>query len=312
MSIVTVTLNPALDRTFAVDRVIPERKLEASGDQVFPGGGGINVARVACRLGAQALALWSCGGHTGESLAELLDDEQVGHAPVLIAGVVRENLIVLERACNQHFRFGMPGPLLSASERELWHETVLRHAADARFVVLSGSLPPGTPPEWYGELVRAIPRDVHVIADTKREPLRHALAAGLYLIKPNVHELEELSGGELDGDDAIVAAARALHERGEAEAVLVSLGRGGAMLVTATEAFRYAAPAVPLRSKVGAGDSMVGALVTALDRGEPLAEAVRYGVAAGAATVTTAGTELCRADDVNRLVKRVRGPDPCA
>jgi len=309
MSIVTVTLNPCIDKTFSVERVIPERKLDGREVQCFPGGGGINVTRVARRLGARAHALWSSGGNVGRVLSELLDAEGVEHTPVAIEGAVRENLIVRDVSCNHQYRFGMPGPDLTEDERNRWVEEVRRHTASADFLVLSGSLPPSVPPTWFAELIRAAAERTRVVVDTKKEPLRQALDAGVYLIKPNVRELEELLGRELDDDHDIAEAARDLIERGAAEAMLVSLGRGGALLATGEGALRLSAPAVPIRSKVGAGDSMVGGLIAALDRGSSMAEAARLAVAAGAAAVLSSGTELARREDVERLHARVENPE---
>jgi 6-phosphofructokinase 2 len=139
------------------------------------------------------------------------------------------------------------------------------------------------------------------VVDTKDAALARALDAGVFLIKPNIHELEQLVGRELAGDRAVAEAAGEIVDRGGAEVALVSLGRGGAMLVTADGVEHLRAPVVPLGSKVGAGDSMVGGLAVALARGRELRDAARYAVAAGAAAVMTPGTELCRAEDVERL-----------
>ncbi|MFU8816842.1 MAG: 1-phosphofructokinase family hexose kinase [Pseudomonadales bacterium] len=303
--VLTVTLNPSIDKTFSVERVVPERKLPTSEVRNFPGGGGINVARAICRLGGQAHALWTCGGSTGVLLTELLDAERLHHDPVRVADSVRENLIIKDVSNDQQFRFGLPGPKLSQQERDLWCNSLREHGAGADFVVFSGSLPRGVPVEWYGELVRAAPAGARVVVDTKKDALAAALAVGVYLIKPNIHELEEAVGHELEGDDAIGAAAREVIERGAAEVVLVSMGRGGAMLATADGIHRLSAPSVTPRSKVGAGDSMVGGVITALTRGASIVEAASYGVAAGAAAVMSEGTDLCTREDTERLLTRV-------
>jgi 6-phosphofructokinase 2 len=310
VTVLTVTLNPCIDKTFTVDRVVPERKLSAGDVRRFPGGGGINVARAICRLGGDAHALWASGGSVGEDLATLLEDECVAHTPVAIRAGIRENLIIRDTSTDQQYRFGMPGPEIVEDERQDWLRRVREHGASARYVVLSGSLPDGVPLDWYGELIRAVPEDVPVVVDTKRAALGRALEVGVHLIKPNVHELEELVARELCGDDDIAAAARELIARRAVAVVVVSLGRGGALVVTERSAERLSAPSVPKRSKVGAGDSMVGGLVNALARGCSLAEAARWGVAAGAAAVMTEGTELCRREDTERLLGRVDHPEP--
>lgn len=309
VDVLTVTLNPTIDKTFSVERVVPDRKLAASDVRQFPGGGGINVARAICRLDGDAHALWACGGSTGGKLAELLEADCIAHTPVRIHAEVRENLIVEDLSSRQQYRFGMPGPDLSDDEQHHWLEQVGECSGAAKYVVLSGSLPRRISSQWYGELIRAVPRETRVVVDTKREPLAEAMKVGVYLVKPNVHELEELVNRQLEGDQDIAAAARDLIQQGGAQVVLVSLGRGGALLATADGAHRLSAPAVPMRSKVGAGDSMVGGAVNALARGCSLTEAARWGVAAGAAAVMSEGTELCRKEDTERLVKHVGPPE---
>ncbi|MDX1648599.1 MAG: 1-phosphofructokinase family hexose kinase [Myxococcota bacterium] len=306
MDIVTVTLNPCIDKTFQVERVAPDRKLQAREVRQYPGGGGLNVARAVTKLGGEARALWSCGGPTGDLLRRLLADEGVAETGVAIDGEVRENLIVTETSSSQQYRFGMPGPELTEDDRKRWRETLDGLDPTPAYVVFSGSRPPGAPLDWYGELVRGLPERTRVVVDTKKDALAEALEAGVFLVKPNVRELGDVLDRELEDDDAIEQAASGLVERGAAEVVLVSLGQAGALLVTAEGSERLFAPTVRPRSRVGAGDSTVGGCVLALARGRPLREAVQYGMAAGAATVMTPGTALCRREDTERLYAHVR------
>lgn len=306
MSVVTATLNPCIDKTFSVKRMIPERKLAGSAPVEYPGGGGINVARVLTRLGVDGLALWSRGGVTGRKLGQLLDAEQVPHRPVSIEQAVRENLIIRDDSTGQQYRFGMPGPTLSATDREAWMGALRDRAPSTRYVVFSGSLPGGTSADWYERLLAAAPSDARLIVDTKQQALRRALRHGVFLIKPNINELEELVERELPDDAAIERACRDIIASGGAEVVVVSLGRGGAILITREAVERFVAPSVRLCSKVGAGDSMVGGIVAALAQDRGLSEAVTLGVAAGAAAVMTEGTELCHREDVERLYASVQ------
>ncbi|WP_295797462.1 PfkB family carbohydrate kinase [uncultured Microbulbifer sp.] len=237
--------------------------------------------------------------------SQFLDNERVRHQPIAIEEPVRENLIVRETASGNLFRFGMPGPLLQEIERQQWIQQVRQIPSSAGYVIFSGSLPAGIPPEWYGDLLHAVPEGVRIVVDTKQAALRHALDFGVYLIKPNVREMEELVGRELCDDSAIEQAAREIIDRGGAEVVILSLGRAGVLLATCDTLQRIPAPSVRLRSKVGAGDAVVGGLVAALARGEALPDAVRFGVAAGAAAVMTEGTELCRKEDAEQLFRNM-------
>ena len=309
MTVATITLNPCIDKTFATERVVPDRKLRAYDIRLYPGGGGINVARAITRLGGRVTALWSCGGCSGDRLSELLDAEGVSHHPVHIEDHTRENLIVRDDSSGQQYRFGMPGPDLTQQERADWTERVSRWSEPPRFVVFSGSLPPGASLDWYHDLLRSVPPESRIVVDTKQAALAKALDAGVYLAKPNIHELEEVVGRELHHDDQIVEAAREMIRRNRVEVLLISLGRGGAIVVTSDEVDRLHAPAVKIRSKVGAGDSMVGGLLFALDQGHSLANATRMAVAAGAAAVMTEGTDLCHREDVERLYACIRRDD---
>lgn len=312
MKLVTVTLNPCIDKTFSVERVVADRKLAARDVHVYPGGGGINVARAATRLGVEAQALWTCGGDVGRQLQRLLAAEHVPNAPVPIDGEVRENVIVFDESTGEQYRFGLPGPKLSQADRERWLAAIEGIAPSVEYVVFSGSLPAAEPGEWFQELLRAVRRPARVIVDTAGVALRRALDSGVYLIKPNQRELGEVVGRELTRETEIEEVARGIVVAGSAEVVVVSLGRGGALCVTKDGAARFAAPAVLARSKVGAGDSMVAGMTAALTQQRSLDDAVRWGVAAGSAAVMNEGTELCRREDAERIYQHLRLHDTCS
>jgi len=302
-TVVTATPNPSIDVGTAVDRVEPDRKLRCDEPTREPGGGGLNVTRVIARLGGTSLAFWAKGGWTGDLLHELLDGEGIRHRPVAMAGSVRESFAVLERSSGRQYRFGTPGPTLRADAFRTFIEELARLQPFPPLVVGSGSLPPGVDEGFYADLAEVVTaRGGRFILDTHGAPLRRALDTHrVYLIKPNLRELGALVGRELEGDAEIAAAARAIVLDGACDVVLASLGAGGALVVTRDAADRIIAPTVPVRSRIGAGDSTVAGIALALARGEPLARAARFGVAAGAAAVMTPGTELCRREDVERL-----------
>lgn len=300
--IATVTLSPAIDLSCATERVVPDRKLRCSDVHRAPGGGGLNVARAVHKLGGEATALWSMGGVTGQLLRNLLDDEEVSHAPIEVAADTRENLTAVETSTNHQFRFTMPGQRLEADEVDRWQQAIRELAPRPDYLVLSGSLPEGVGEDFYGVLCDAAPKGARVIVDTSGAALRRSVArGGFFLVKPNLPELEQLTGRELSSDADIEAAARSLVEEGRVQVVLASLGRGGALVVSEGGAERILAPTVRIRSRVGAGDSTVAGFVLALARGLDVADAARFAVACGAAAVMTPGTELCRREDAERL-----------
>ncbi len=300
-SIVTLTLNPAIDKNTKVGHVRPEKKLRCDAPQFHPGGGGLNVARAVFKLGGSAHAVWTCGGHTGRYLSELLDSERIDHHPLPIAGTTRENLIVYEEESGLQFRFGMPGAPLTDAEMQQCLDYVRGLDPKPNYLVLSGSLPPGVPTNFYASVAHAAPPSTRVILDTSGAALVEGIEQGLFLIKPNIAELEKFCDHAIRGESDIIKTSRKLIDAGRTQAVVTSLGAGGAMLVTADLHQHVYAPTVRIRSKVGAGDSMVAGIVVALQRGEPLERAVLFGVAAGSAAVMTEGTELCRQEDTERL-----------
>lgn len=304
--VATLTLNPTIDISTDVDQVMPEHKLRCARPKFEPGGGGLNVSRAIRKMGGDSVALWTRGGHIGNHLGRLLGDEGIVSQPIPIQGMTRENWIVYEQSGDRQFRFCMPGPELSASEVEACLDAVAGVDPPPRILVLSGSLPEGVEPDLYARFARAAPKDCRVILDTSREPLQRSLCERLFLIKPNIRELGQLLGREVESDEQIEAGSRELIEAGKTQAVVTSLGSGGAVLVTADDFRHVRSPTVPIRSKVGAGDSMVAGIALALARGNTLEEAVCYGVAAGAAAVMTPGTELCRGEDVERLFETTR------
>jgi 6-phosphofructokinase 2 len=306
LSIVTLTLNPALDASTSVAYVLPDRKLRCETPTYEPGGGGINVARAIRKLGGDALACFPIAGPAGELLRRLLDAEGVRQAPIPVAGWTRENLNVLEEVSGRQFRFCMPGPTLQEAEWPVFLDWLGRLEPPPAFVVASGSLPPGVPVDFYARVVSvARARGSRLVLDTSGTPLARAVSQGVHLLKPSLHEFQALMGEREVDESRLASLGTAAVKRGWCDVLVLSLGAAGALWVTGSEWERLAAPAVPVKSSVGAGDSLVAGIVLSLARGRPLAEAVRLGVAAGAAAVMNPGTALCRREDVERLYPQV-------
>ncbi|GAA4362957.1 6-phosphofructokinase II [Hymenobacter saemangeumensis] len=300
--VVTLTLNPAIDKSTVVDRMLPEHKLNCTPPTVEPGGGGINVARGLRRLGLDARALFVAGGPPGALLGQLLAQEGIAGLPVPVAAWTRENLTVVDAASNQQYRFGMLGATLSPAEQDQVLASLAALDPAPQVLVASGSLPPGVAPALMGRIAhwaRAV--GARLVVDTSGEALQSALSEGVYLLKPNLSELSKLVGAsELDSESA-GQAAQELINQGKCEVVLVSLGPSGACLVTCEGVDYIAAPAVKKQSTVGAGDSLVAGTVYGLCQGWPLREAARLGVACGTAATMNPGTELFHKADAERL-----------
>jgi len=306
--IVTLTMNPALDITTDTDRVIPTHKMRCGVQRYDPGGGGINVARIAHLLGGSVSALFPAGGHTGDKLTALVADSGVAVQRITVARSTRESFTVDERSSGQQYRFVLPGPRLTAAEQTECLEKLSAAAASADFVVASGSLPPGVAADFYQRVADICrERGALLILDTSGAGLRH-ISSGAFLLKPSLRELRECVGRELITESAQLAAAHELIDRGCAQFVVVSLGSEGALLATPHGSQRCSPVTVPSGSGAGAGDAMVAGITVGLSRGWQLNKAVRLGLAAGAAMLLTPGTAPCVREDVERLFEMV--PEP--
>jgi 6-phosphofructokinase 2 len=301
VSIGTLTLNPALDESTRVPRVEPDRKLRCAASVFHPGGGGINVARAIRNLGGRAVAVFPSGGESGRRLEELLRAEGVDAVAVPVAGSTRENLNVTEESTGRQYRFCKPGPLLKPADWKKCLEAV-EALAPLEYLVLSGSLPPGVPSDFYRlAATEARRHGTRVVLDASGDPLRFGAGAGIFLLKTSLSEFESLTGAPAAEKKDRVRAARGLIEQGRCEALVLTLGAQGALWVSDTEFGRVPGLPVPVSSGVGAGDSLVAGLLLKLSGGASLREAVAFGVAAGSAAVMRSGTELCRRPDVERL-----------
>ncbi|HEX8462869.1 MAG TPA: 1-phosphofructokinase family hexose kinase [Segetibacter sp.] len=305
--IVTLTLNPAIDKSTVVSAIVPDKKLRCEAPTFEPGGGGVNVSRAIKKLGGSSTAIYLSGGHSGKFYQQLLNEEEIESCVLEIAGITRENMIVVDKSSNAQYRFGMPGPTVSEKE---WQQCLdlLAKSSGVEYIVASGSFPLGVPEDFYGRLAfTAKKMNARLVADTSGEPLRHAMKEGIFMIKPNIGELSSLHGVEELHEEEACKAAREIINKGGCEVMVISMGASGAMLVTKDEVFNSPSPSVRKRSTVGAGDTMVAGMVLSLLKGCPWLQVLQYGIAAGTATTMNPGTELCRKEDVERLYNLLKG-----
>lgn len=305
-SIITITLNPALDKSISVPELVPEKKLRALHAKVEPGGGGINISRALKKLGVESEAIILSGGYTGKTIEDLLAQEHIAFTAIEIANDTRENFVVFDEDKKLQYRFGMPGEAVADKEIGALLQ-VLGNYKDVDYLVVSGSLPPGTSTEVFHELANIAKQiNAKLIVDTSGDGLKAAVKEGLYLIKPNLRELASLVGKEWIDHLEIVATARKVIAAGSCEAMAVSMGAEGAMLITATEQYKAAAPKVQVLSTVGAGDSMVAGMLAALSKGWGWEQVLQYGVAAGSAATLHKGTELSKLEDTERIFAQMK------
>ena len=306
-SILSLTVNPAIDASFSVETVFPGHKLRSGAVCHEPGGGGVNVSRAIRNLGGESTVFYLAGGPSGQMLGLLLDREALKHEALLIEDWTREDFAVTEQTSGQQYRFITPGPDLRAEE---WQSCLAKIASldpMPDIVVASGSLPPGSPTDFYGRLAKVVSaKHSRFVLDSSGAALAEALRSGcVYLVKPSMRELRALVGRELVEEKEQEEAAMEIVKSAQAQIVVVSTGAAGALLVTAAGCNRIASPVVPVKSRVGAGDSMVAGIVLGLARDMPIRDAVCFGIACGAAAVMMLGTQLCRREDAERLFAQI-------
>ncbi len=308
--IITLTANPSLDRTASLDAPLARGQVQrVSGVTVEPGGKGVNVARAIHYAGQSVRAVLPAPDE--DPILAALRQLGVDYRTVAVAEGVRMNLTLTEPD-GTTTKLNEPGPRLSDAQIEELAALVVSEAADAEWVVLSGSLPPGVPADFYATLVRRLrPLGVKVAVDTSDDPLQALVDnfpdAAPDLLKPNSDELAQLTGADAEeleaaakaGDpSAAVAASRSLVERG-VTAVMGTLGASGAVLVTADGAWHASPPPIVPRSTVGAGDSSVAGYVLADCGGEAAPGRLRTAVAYGSAAASMAGSALPRPEHLN-------------
>jgi len=305
-AIVTLTINPAIDIFVNVGHVESTRKLRCSSPKRDPGGGGINVARVAHRLGSDVAAIYPIGGAIGKLLQRLVEREGIDSLVTPSHVETRENFTAFETGSGEQYRFVLPGSPLHRTEWEAVLDKLATLPDQPKFVVASGSVPPGVPEDFFARVARhAKALGAKCVIDTSGAALKAALAEGVAIVKPNLAELSDLVGMALDNDTEHVAACRKLIAGGRAQTVALTLGEDGALLVTADRVWRAQPMRIDVVSTVGAGDSFLGGLVATLARGKAPAEAFRVAMAAASAAVMSPGTELSREEDVQQLLPQV-------
>jgi 1-phosphofructokinase len=296
--IVTLTANPSLDRTLALPGPLDRGGVVRLGiSSTEPGGKGVNVSRALAAAGADVVSVLPAADD--DPIVKALRARQLRLATVPVTSPVRTNYTLAEPD-GTTTKLNEPGVALDDATRAALEATLHEHAAGARWVVLSGSLPPGTPVDWYATLVRSLRgTGARIAVDTSEAPLLALLAAGRDaapdLVKPNAEELAQLAGvpeAEVLADaDAALAAVATLHDRGVAE-VLLTLGADGAVLSAPDGVWSARPPRIAVRSTVGAGDCSLAGYLLADLAGQPPAERLRAAVAYGAASASLPGSAV--------------------
>ncbi len=278
--VITVTLNPAIDRTLTIPHFAPGAVNRVESVRSTAGGKGVNVASALADYGCSVAVTGFLGRENSISFEELFERKQIEDHFILIAGETRVGIKVVDPSRQETTDINFPGPAIEEVQIAVLrrHLHQLSEIGNSWFV-LAGSVPPGVPAGIYGELCQLLKeRGQKVALDTSGEALRLGLKAGPHLAKPNLQELETLTGRKLSSHAEIIDAARGLVESG-VELVAVSMGADGAIFVTADEAVLARPPGIPVKSTVGAGDAMVAGIVAGRLGGLSLTECARMGTA---------------------------------
>lgn len=303
--ILTLTLNPCLDRVIELDSLEPGMEIQASAVREAAAGKGINVSRMVRSLEGETLAIWACGGFTGRKLKHLLAEEGMPNIAIPISGELRTNYTLAERRGRRSTRVFEPGPEVTPAEADVIEATVVRLAAQADVLVLAGSVPCSLLDGLYARVIsKTRAKGVKTIVDARNHALRLAIRQAPYLVRLNAAEAAEITEQQVNDPETALRAASKLRELG-AEFVVVSLGVHGAVLTGQPGSWHAPAPRVETASPVGSGDSMAAAIALGIARHWPPVEWLRWGVAAGAANATTWLPGICTRETVERLHSQV-------
>lgn len=304
--IITVTLNPAMDKTVEVDELIPGETNRVKSQRSDPGGKGINVSRVLRTLGASSMAMGFVSGSVGRFVEASLNEVGILDDFIRTPGQTRTNVAIVEHKKNLTTLLAEPGPETPPHFLDQLKVRLEGHVSSGTWVVLAGSIPPHLGDDTYAQLIELTKqRGGYAVLDADGAALSLGVAAKPCLIKPNQMELSHLVGRPLETFEEVLTAAQEV-QRGGVEYVVASMGKQGAIGVNHSHAWKAIPPSVEAQSTVGAGDSMLAGVIFSLSQGKGLEEGLRVGSAAGAATALTPGTQLCYLEDIQRLLPGVR------
>ncbi len=299
--ILTLTLNPAIDVELTTDRIIYDDRSYIRSESFQPGGKGVNQAITLQGYGANVEAVAPCGGPMGERFANLIRTKGVDVTLIPVAGDLRRNLAITDTN-GLTLKLDQRGPEFTAEEVARIEAAVVGRLAEASWLTLMGSIPPGVPGEIYARLIaRARDLGVRTLLDSSGEPVRGALAAKPTIAKPNRPEAERLLGRGLLSEFDFLKAAGELHAMGP-ENVILSLGAQGAIAVSGEGRWRATTQPVSGGSPIGAGDVLGATVIFALEQGEPFVDAFRLGVAAGMVAASRPGLGSGSLEDVRAVL----------
>lgn len=303
--IYTITLNPSIDLQYLIQAFAFNEVLRAHVVRRDLGGKGFNVSYALSRLNIENVALGFVGGKTGEFLVEKLSERSLENDLIWISGESRTNTTIVQTVSTEHLKVNEPGPRISPLEQTDLLKKVEKRANEGDWFVLSGSMPPGVPINFYADLIRLIQsKGARAVLDTSGAPLKLGIKYSPFLIKPNRIEMQELTGLSLDTPTKYPQAVTVAHEMG-AKNMCLSLGEEGAIYSDGVKTWKATPPSIIERNPIAAGDALLAGLVAALSGGQSCDQALAWGVACGAAAASLEGTAFASIDEVDALLDQV-------
>jgi 1-phosphofructokinase len=304
--IITINLNPALDKTVEIPNFEAGTVNRVLSLRLDAGGKGINVSKVILSLGGKSRAVGILGGVAGSFIVDYLDRIGIENSFYFIRGETRTNLKIIDYNRKTNTDINEPGPPLTSEDIEILKQMVFSNLEANTVVVFSGSIPMNVDKKIYGEWISAAKKvGVKTVLDADGELLKYGIEAGPFIVKPNIYELERVLGKKFRDIREVERFARSLLEKYGIELIAVSLGEKGAVFVNKERSVLVDGIKVDVKSTVGAGDAMVAALAYSSDRGYSFEKTVKLAVASGTANVMTSGSQAAHYETIVALEKRV-------
>ncbi len=304
--IITVTLSPTIDKTIYVEGFKLDSINNMKGTREDAGGKGINVSKMIKKLQGDTLATGFIGGLVGNDIKKKLDDDLIPYDFIQVEHPSRYNIKIVDRQVKTFTDINEGGGVITPEEIAALESKIFQQATEGDLLILSGRVPDSVEKSIYRKWIqKANSRGIQVILDADHEPLKEAIQAGPYMIKPNIHELERLLDTTFKSIDDVAKRLPELLAYG-IEVIVVSLGDKGAYIFTAHEAYYAKGLPVNVKSTVGAGDSMVGAMAYSITKGMQIKDAFHYAVATSTATVQKEGTIMADVDEIEVVMNKVK------
>lgn len=303
--ILTVTFNPAIDKTIKLSGLKVNEVNRVNYSRSDAGGKGINVSKTIKELNGESIALGFVGGKSGETILEYLSEAGIKNDFIRIFGETRTNIKVVDTVNNTFTDINENGPAVTADKVAAIKSKLEGYLHEGTIVVLSGSVPAGVSDTIYKEIIELVNKaNARVILDADRKLFLEGIKAGPFMVKPNMDELEMAFNKVIKDEADLIETAKSLLDYG-IKYVVVSLGGEGSIVVSKDKIIKAKGMKVQVKSTVGAGDSMVGALASALERGWDMEKALRFAAATSTATVMTEGSQSGRLEDIEALIEKI-------